>query len=100
MYFCCMKKSILLLIVLFVSSCSLLKKQPKEESSDNFDTEVRATFHVNRPIEEDTTLYNLMYYKYGNDTIHIYEETNSTPKSRGEFELIRVDYNVRMKPWP
>ena len=96
-----MKKSILLLfLVVFVSSCSLLKKQPKEEPFDNFDTEVRATFTVNDTVQEDTTLYNLIYYKYGNDTLHIYEETKSIPKSRGEFELIRVDYNVRSKPWP
>ena len=96
-----MKKSILLLfVVVFVSSCSLLKKQPKEEPFDNFDTEVRATFYVNRPVVEDTTLYTLLYYKYGNDTLHIYQKTNSDVKDCGEFKVIRVEYNVRSKYWP
>lgn len=96
-----MKKSILLLfVVVFVSSCSLLKKQPKEEPFDNFDTEVRATFYVNRPVVEDTTLYNLVYYKDGNDTLHIYQQTNSVVKDCGEFKVIRVEYNVRSKYWP
>lgn len=85
---------------LFVSSCSLLKKQPKEEPFDNFDTEVRATFYVNRPVVEDTTLYTLVYYKYGNDTLHIYQKTNSDVKDCGEFKVIRVEYNVRSRPWP
>ena len=95
-----MKKLILLLIVLFVSSCSLFKKQPKEKSFDNFDTEVRATIYVNRPVVEDTTLYTLVYYKYGNDTIHIYEENNSVPKDSKYFKVIRVEHNVRSRPWP
>ncbi len=96
-----MKKSILLLfVVVFVSSCSLLKKQPKEEPFDNFDTEVRATFNVNRPVVEDTTLYNLVYYKCGNDTLHIYQQTNSVVKDCGEFKVIRVEYNVKSRFWP
>jgi hypothetical protein len=96
-----MKKSILLLfVVVFVSSCSLLKKQPKEEPFDNFDTEVRATFYVNRPVVEDTTLYTLVYYKYGNDTIHIYEKNNSIPKDTKYFKVIRVENNVKSRHWP
>jgi hypothetical protein len=97
-----MKKSILLLlfVVVFVSSCSLLKKQPKEEPFDNFDTEVRTTFYVNRPVVEDTTLYTLVYYKYGNDTIHIYEKNNSIPKDTKYFKVIRVENNVKSRHWP
>ena len=100
MYLCCMKNLHLLLIALFVSSCSLLNKQPKKETFDNFDTEVRATFYVNRPVVEDTTLYTLVYYKYGNDTIHIYEKNNSIPKDTKYFKVIRVEHNVRSKYWP
>jgi hypothetical protein len=93
-----MKKSILFLgLIVFLSSCSLLKKQKNEEV---FDTEVRATFYVNRPVVEDTTLYTLVYYKYGNDTIHIYEKNNSVPKDTKYFKVIRVENNVRSRHWP
>ena len=96
-----MKKSILFLgLIVFLSSCSLLKKQKNEEVFDNFDTEVRTSITVNSPMVEDTTLYNLVYYKNGNDTIHMYEQTNRVPKDCGEFKVIRVEYNVRSEYWP
>jgi hypothetical protein len=91
-----MKKSILLLfVVVFVSSCSLLKKQPKEEPFDNFDTPVYTSINVNPKIVEDTTLYNLVYYLYENDTVRFFEQTNSIPKDTKYFKVIRVEYNVR-----
>ena len=96
-----MKKSILFLgLIVFLSSCSLLKKQKNEEVFDNFDTEVRTSINVNHTIEEDTTLYNLVYYKDGNDTIRMYEQTNRIPKDCGEFKVIRVEYNVKSRYWP
>jgi len=96
-----MKKSILFLgLIVFLSSCSLLKKQKNEEVFDNFDTEVRTSITVNSPMVEDTTLYNLVYYKCGNDTLHIYQQTNSVVKDCGEFKVIRVEYNVKSRFWP
>ena len=90
-----MKNLHLLLIALFVSSCSLLNKQPKKETFDNFDTPVYTSINVNPKIVEDTTLYNLVYYLYQNDTVRIFEQTNSTPKDTKYFKVIRVEYNVR-----